>query len=228
MDTLVLGCTHYPLIKPAIQETVGPEIRLVDSAESCADYVRARLRKLHLLRASGQGGGRIYPFVTDEVERFEETRSAVPGCPDRTAAQSASGGLRSRGLERGAWSDAEPAAVRIKPICFPLRICCPNCCCLASLRPPSRPCRVITPTAKKAKCMNCGRLSHRPVNRNERRESKGDLGARLFIPMITSRSRTIMRKIVFRSSLAFIRKLGPDHMESPCGRQWPYAYIGKA
>ena len=37
VDTLVLGCTHYPLIKPLLQEIAGPDIRLVDSAEAMAD-----------------------------------------------------------------------------------------------------------------------------------------------------------------------------------------------
>jgi glutamate racemase len=36
IDTLVLGCTHYPLLKPAIRKVVGDGIALIDSAESCA------------------------------------------------------------------------------------------------------------------------------------------------------------------------------------------------
>jgi glutamate racemase len=40
VDTLVLGCTHYPLLRTAIQSYVGPEIRLVDSAQNCAQAVK--------------------------------------------------------------------------------------------------------------------------------------------------------------------------------------------
>jgi len=70
IDTLVLGCTHYPLLKTVIQNITGPGVALVDSAESCANYVRDRLRNGGLL-APGRKPGRIVPFVTDEAERFE-------------------------------------------------------------------------------------------------------------------------------------------------------------
>ena len=70
IDTLVLGCTHYPLLKRAIREVVGPKITLVDSAESCARYVRDRLQKLKLLSARKRVGV-IQPFVTDETDRFD-------------------------------------------------------------------------------------------------------------------------------------------------------------
>src|SRR5262245_5578413 len=49
IDTLVLGCTHYPLLKTAIQRVVGTKVALIDSAESCAVYVRERLLHLGLL-----------------------------------------------------------------------------------------------------------------------------------------------------------------------------------
>jgi len=43
IDTLVLGCTHYPLIKPMLQEIVGPRVQLVDSAQETAKAVAAQL-----------------------------------------------------------------------------------------------------------------------------------------------------------------------------------------
>lgn len=70
IDTLVLGCTHYPLLKGAIRKVVGPKVALVDSAEECARYVRDRLQKVKLL-TSRQRAGVIQPFVTDETERFD-------------------------------------------------------------------------------------------------------------------------------------------------------------
>ena len=36
VDTLVLGCTHYPLLKPLLSELLGPNVRLIDSAEETA------------------------------------------------------------------------------------------------------------------------------------------------------------------------------------------------
>jgi glutamate racemase len=72
VDTLVLGCTHYPLLKAAIQKVAGPEVRLVDSAESCATYVLDELARRQLLNSDRARSGIIQPFVTDEVERFED------------------------------------------------------------------------------------------------------------------------------------------------------------
>src|SRR5262245_36103661 len=71
IDTLILGCTHYPLLKTAIRKVTGPKVALVDSAEACALYVRDRLWKLKLL-TSRKRDGIIQPFVTDETDRFNE------------------------------------------------------------------------------------------------------------------------------------------------------------
>lgn len=70
IDTLILGCTHYPLLKNAIRKVTGPGIGLVDSAESCARYVRERLSKHQLLSTTRKRGGIIQPFVTDETDHF--------------------------------------------------------------------------------------------------------------------------------------------------------------
>jgi glutamate racemase len=43
VDTLVLGCTHYPLLKPVLQRVAGPGVTLVDSAEQVAEMVAAGL-----------------------------------------------------------------------------------------------------------------------------------------------------------------------------------------
>ncbi len=72
IDTLVLGCTHYPLLKPAIRRIMGGRVRLIDSAESCAAYVEQGLAKRNLLRPSARRPGSIRAFVTDEVQRFED------------------------------------------------------------------------------------------------------------------------------------------------------------
>ena len=72
IDTLVLGCTHYPLLKKAIRTVVGRRVALVDSAESCAQFLRERLKRAKLLARHRSRPGTIQPFVTDEVERFDE------------------------------------------------------------------------------------------------------------------------------------------------------------
>lgn len=48
IDTLVLGCTHYPLLKSLLQEIVGPEIKLIDSAEAMAETTADLLVRLDL------------------------------------------------------------------------------------------------------------------------------------------------------------------------------------
>jgi glutamate racemase len=71
IDTLVLGCTHYPLLKPAIRSIVGKDVALVDSAESCAEFLRIDLSERKLLFIGRRRTGTIRPFVTDDVGRFE-------------------------------------------------------------------------------------------------------------------------------------------------------------
>ncbi len=73
IDTLILGCTHYPLLKSAIRKITGRKVVLVDSAEACAQYVRERLQKLQLLTATRKRKGIIQPFVTDEADHFAVT-----------------------------------------------------------------------------------------------------------------------------------------------------------
>jgi glutamate racemase len=71
IDTLVLGCTHYPLLKKAMRQVAGKGVSLVDSAASCALFVRERLGCLGLLNTRRRRPGKIQPFVTDEAARFD-------------------------------------------------------------------------------------------------------------------------------------------------------------
>lgn len=68
---VVLGCTHYPLLREAIGEVLGPEVALVDSAESVAAEVAQRLAADGLLAAAGSPG-RMRFFVSDNPLRFRE------------------------------------------------------------------------------------------------------------------------------------------------------------
>lgn len=80
IDTLVLGCTHYPLLKTALRKVAGRGVTLVDSAESCARFVRERLGFLKLLAAGRRRQGVIRPFVTDEPEKFGDFAARFLGC----------------------------------------------------------------------------------------------------------------------------------------------------
>jgi glutamate racemase len=64
VDTLVLGCTHYPILKEVIAEVMGPEVTLVDSAEQTALTVASILAEQGLLRPRGERGNHHY-YVTD-------------------------------------------------------------------------------------------------------------------------------------------------------------------
>lgn len=69
VDTLVLGCTHYPLLSAAIQRYVGPGITLVDSARNCALAVREMLKK-EKLGAPRKHIGQLRVAMTDSSDGF--------------------------------------------------------------------------------------------------------------------------------------------------------------
>jgi glutamate racemase len=68
IDTLILGCTHYPLLKTAIRKYLGKGVKLVDSAEEIASDVGMLLKKHSLSRKIGKGNHSF--FVTDAPDRF--------------------------------------------------------------------------------------------------------------------------------------------------------------
>ena len=68
IDTLVLGCTHYPLLKPLIAAVMGEQVALIDSAEETARAVAAVLGDGDLGRTGGTGSTSF--FVTDVPDRF--------------------------------------------------------------------------------------------------------------------------------------------------------------
>jgi glutamate racemase len=69
IDTLVLGCTHYPLLKAVIRKAVGSDITLIDSATETAKEVASVLARLNWQR-KGEGLRKYY--VTDTPARFEK------------------------------------------------------------------------------------------------------------------------------------------------------------
>jgi len=76
IDTLVLGCTHYPLFKNTLHALLGESVQLVDSAEETAKAVVAQLPNVG---ANGSGQGRVRFFVTDVPDRFTRVGGAFLG-----------------------------------------------------------------------------------------------------------------------------------------------------
>ncbi len=70
IDTLVLGCTHYPLLMPVLKRMLGGRVRLVDSASTCAAHVKRTLEDSNLLR-SGKSKPGLEIHLTDYSEQFE-------------------------------------------------------------------------------------------------------------------------------------------------------------
>ena len=69
IDTLILGCTHYPLLEKVIAKVMGPKVRLVDSAAPTALRLKALLQKKGLLYPRGRRAP-LRIFVTDHVRNF--------------------------------------------------------------------------------------------------------------------------------------------------------------
>lgn len=72
INVLLLGCTHYPILKPVFVEAAGPNVRVIDSSRACAEDVARRLTMARLLRARDEklGQGWFRTFVTDNSARF--------------------------------------------------------------------------------------------------------------------------------------------------------------
>jgi glutamate racemase len=68
IDTLILGCTHYPLLQPVIEKIVGPKVKIVSSASETARELNAILSDRRLLRSSGDG--KLKLMVTNGSEVF--------------------------------------------------------------------------------------------------------------------------------------------------------------
>ena len=69
IDTLLLGCTHYPLLKATIQEVMGPKVRLIDSAIETAREVKKVLSENRIAARRVKNPRRDF-YVTDGPERF--------------------------------------------------------------------------------------------------------------------------------------------------------------
>ncbi len=83
MDTLLLACTHYPLLIPRLRGMLGERVRLVDSATTCAEHLRVHLHAKDLLAPVGHEAT-LEIFLSDLSEQFEElARRFLKKCPGR-------------------------------------------------------------------------------------------------------------------------------------------------
>ncbi len=76
--TLVLGCTHYPLIKPLVQEVIGERVTLIDSAEETAKAVAGAIQSGQLEGRGGKGATHRF-VVSDDPERFRRVGTGFLG-----------------------------------------------------------------------------------------------------------------------------------------------------
>ena len=78
VDTVILGCTHYPYLKPVLARVLGSRVRLIDSAEETARETEAVLCDLGL-RAPRGGRGRREFYASDAPERFKRLARRMLG-----------------------------------------------------------------------------------------------------------------------------------------------------
>ena len=79
VDTLVLGCTHYPLLKPLLADVMGPAVQLIDSAEETARELATTLRRTGLSAHPGTKPPRQRWVATDDVGRFARVGAVFMG-----------------------------------------------------------------------------------------------------------------------------------------------------
>jgi glutamate racemase len=82
VGALVLGCTHYPLLKPLLQRVMGPEVRLIDSGEETARVVASAIRERGLEAPNGAPATHRF-VVSDDEARFRQVGARFIG--DRLA-----------------------------------------------------------------------------------------------------------------------------------------------
>jgi len=80
-DTLVLGCTHFPVLAPAIHRVLGADVAIVDSAATTAAALAQALDQQGLRRPGVTGLGSVGLLATDDAERFARVGGTFLGRP---------------------------------------------------------------------------------------------------------------------------------------------------
>jgi len=104
-DTLVLGCTHFPVVAPTLHAVLGPEVSIVDSAATTAAALAGVLSERGLNRPAASGGGSLTLLATDGAARFARVGSTFLGRaldPARVEIVDIAGGDPGPGNEPGA------------------------------------------------------------------------------------------------------------------------------
>jgi glutamate racemase len=78
LDTVILGCTHYPALKHILHIVLGDEVTLVDSAEETANVVTQDLTDMQLL-SKNKKNGTVHHLVSGDVASFEHTAKILGG-----------------------------------------------------------------------------------------------------------------------------------------------------
>lgn len=76
LDTLILGCTHYPVIKDIIASIMGESVTLIDPGKQAAIYAKQLLKNYNLLNTSTTNGDVKY-FVSDSISSFSENAQQI-------------------------------------------------------------------------------------------------------------------------------------------------------
>ena len=79
VDALVLGCTHYPLLREVIGREMGPGVALIDVGAACADHAAKVLREKGMLADREKGACRY--FVSDSTQDFTRLAEIFLGEP---------------------------------------------------------------------------------------------------------------------------------------------------
>lgn len=77
IDTLILGCTHYPILRASIQKVVGPEVTLVDSGATLSRKIQGLIQSGELAASPGRTKSEL--FTTDDPENFGSLAKAILG-----------------------------------------------------------------------------------------------------------------------------------------------------
>ena len=78
IDTLILGCTHYPIIRDAISEYLGDDVSIVDSGRETALYASEILKDMHLTNSQCRSGNTSF-YVSDSIKGFSKTAQLFLG-----------------------------------------------------------------------------------------------------------------------------------------------------
>lgn len=79
VDTLVLGCTHYPLLKKLIQARIGKKVKLIDSSEATANYLKNYLEKTDITQKKNHKVSLNEYYVTDITETAQAIANKIFG-----------------------------------------------------------------------------------------------------------------------------------------------------